>query len=127
MSVHAEKKTSCNRSMVATQHHPPPDPRKVPPGPGILSRRNPHPQPRSPDALAARFPEKAAPVPCGHGYPPPAKAKLLSRLPVTKRQPSTMTNSSSLNGSEINTGGSIIMPMLMRMLAMTMSITRNGR
>src|SRR5262249_46388542 len=53
--------------------------------------------------------------------------KLLTRLPTTSSQPSTRTKSRSLNGSEITTGGSIIMPMAMRTLATTMSSTRNGR
>src|SRR5690348_13977488 len=41
-------------------------------------------------------------------------------------QPSAITNSSSLNGSEIDAGGSIIMPMDISTLETTMSITRNG-
>ena len=32
-----------------------------------------------------------------------------------------------LNGSEITTGGSIIIPMAIKTLAATMSITRNGK
>lgn len=41
-------------------------------------------------------------------------------------QPSTSTKSISLNGMEIWTGGSIIIPIDMRMLATTMSIMMNG-
>ena len=47
--------------------------------------------------------------------------------PTTSCQPSTRTNSSSLKGSEMRTGGSISMPMEISMLAITMSMTRNGR
>src|SRR5664279_535643 len=50
-----------------------------------------------------------------------------TREPMIKYQPSTSTNSSTLKGREIVTGGSIIMPMLSRMLATTMSTTRKGR
>ncbi|KFD44037.1 hypothetical protein IU11_06000 [Cellulosimicrobium sp. MM] len=45
---------------------------------------------------------------------------------VMRPHPSTRTKSSSLNGSEIIVGGSIIMPMLMRAAATTRSMTRNG-
>ena len=41
-------------------------------------------------------------------------------------QPSTRTNSRILNGSEIITGGSIIMPIDISAEATTRSITRNG-
>ena len=41
--------------------------------------------------------------------------------------PSTMTNSNSLNGREIVTGETIIMPMARRMLETMMSIAMNGR
>ncbi len=40
--------------------------------------------------------------------------------------PSTSTNNSSLNGSEISMGESIIMPRDIRIDAITKSITRNG-
>src|SRR3546814_19207673 len=42
-------------------------------------------------------------------------------------QPSTSTKKISLKGSEIITGGSIIMPIDMRMEATTMSMLRKGR
>ena len=42
-------------------------------------------------------------------------------------QPSIKTKSMILNGREITTGGSIIIPIAMRTLAMTMSITKNGK
>ena len=41
-------------------------------------------------------------------------------------QPSTSTNRRILNGSEIMTGGSIIMPIDISAAETTMSITRNG-
>ena len=47
--------------------------------------------------------------------------------PINKFQPSTKTNNSNLNGSEIITGGSIIIPMDNKMLATTISMTRKGR
>src|SRR4051812_37153043 len=53
--------------------------------------------------------------------------KLLIRLSVIKCQPSTNTNKSNLNGSEISTGGNIIMPMLINTVLITTSIIRNGR
>ena len=46
---------------------------------------------------------------------------------VTRFQPSTRTNSRILNGSEMKTGGSIIMPMLISVELTTRSMTRNGR
>ena len=46
---------------------------------------------------------------------------------VTRFQPSTRTNSRILNGSEMKTGGSMIMPMLISVELTTRSITRNGR
>ena len=42
-------------------------------------------------------------------------------------QPSTKTNNNSLKGSEINIGESIIIPSDIRMEAITISITRNGK
>ena len=48
-------------------------------------------------------------------------------MPTTSRQPSTRTNSISLKGSEIITGGSISMPIEIVTLATTMSRIRNGR
>lgn len=56
-----------------------------------------------------------------------ATTKLSSKLPMTSVHPSTSTNSISLKGSEMSTGGSIIMLMLIRRLAITMSMTKNGR
>ena len=53
--------------------------------------------------------------------------KLLINVSVIKCQPSTSTNKSNLNGSEMSTGGSIIMPMLMRIDEITMSMIRNGK
>ena len=41
--------------------------------------------------------------------------------------PSTATKRNSLNGSETSVGDSIIMPSDIRMLATTISMTRNGR
>jgi hypothetical protein len=52
--------------------------------------------------------------------------KLLTIDPITRAQPSTRMNSRILKGSEIMTGGSIIIPMDMSTEATTMSTTRNG-
>ena len=49
------------------------------------------------------------------------------RLAVIKRQPSTSTKSSNLNGSEISAGGNIIMPMLISTDEITISMIRNGK
>ena len=45
---------------------------------------------------------------------------------ISKPQPSIKTKTANLNGSEITTGGSIIMPMPNKTLATTMSTTRKG-
>ena len=45
---------------------------------------------------------------------------------MTSAQPSTRTNSSSLNGSDTITGGIIIMPSAISAPLTTMSMTRNG-
>src|SRR5699024_6586629 len=45
---------------------------------------------------------------------------------VTRYQPSTKTNKSILNGREIITGGSIIIPIDIKTLATAISITKNG-
>lgn len=71
----------------------------------------------------AYFIREAAPKKLFNNY----VTKLPIRLPVIKCQPSTRTKSNNLNGNEINTGGSIIMPMLMRMAEMTMSTIKNGK
>ena len=52
--------------------------------------------------------------------------KLATSEPMSRFQPSTSTNSMSLNGSEISTGDSIIMPIDISTLATTMSMIRNG-
>jgi len=52
--------------------------------------------------------------------------KLRTREPTRRYQPSTRTKSRSLNGREMSTGGSIIMPMERRTLATTMSRIRKG-
>ncbi len=54
-------------------------------------------------------------------------AKLAMSPPTTSVHPSTSTNSSSLKGRLISTGGSIIMLIEMSMVLITMSMTRNGR
>ena len=46
---------------------------------------------------------------------------------ISNVQPLTMTKSRSLNGSEIVTGETIIMPIARRMFEMMMSIAMNGR
>ena len=53
--------------------------------------------------------------------------KLLINVPTTRLQPSERTNSSSLNGNEINIGGSINIPIEIITLAMTMSRIKNGK
>src|SRR5438477_280836 len=53
--------------------------------------------------------------------------KLPIKFAVIKCHPFTSTKSSSLKGKEMSTGGSIIMPMLMRMAEITMSMIKNGR
>ncbi len=45
---------------------------------------------------------------------------------MSRCQPSTMTKSRILNGSDIIVGGSIIMPMDMSVLATIISMTMNG-
>ena len=63
----------------------------------------------------------------GFGVAPQLGTKLWTSEPDTSRQPSTSTKKISLSGSEIDAGGSIIMPRLISTLATTRSITRNGR
>ena len=58
------------------------------------------------------------------GYVP---TKLRISDPATKCQPSTRTKKISLNGSEMTTGGSIIMPIDISTDATTMSMITNGR
>ena len=58
--------------------------------------------------------------------PGTAILKLLTKLPTTKYQPSTKTKKMSLKGSEIITGGNIIIPIDIKTEATTMSIIRNG-
>src|SRR5205807_935807 len=53
--------------------------------------------------------------------------KLWTSDRVTRSQPSTRTNSRILNGREMKTGGSIIMPIDIRVELTTRSMTRNGR
>src|SRR5262249_55057376 len=45
---------------------------------------------------------------------------------TTRRQPSTVTKTRSLTGSEMLAGGSMTMPMLDSVVATTRSMTRNG-
>ncbi len=47
--------------------------------------------------------------------------------PIVMAQPSTRTKSNNLNGSEINIGDNIIIPRDIKIEAITMSITRNGK
>lgn len=53
-------------------------------------------------------------------------AKLEAKLPMIKVQPSTNTNSISLKGIEIIMGDSIIIPIDIKTLATTKSMTING-
>ena len=48
-------------------------------------------------------------------------------LENSSSQPLTVTNSSSLKGSETMVGGSITIPMDIRVVATTISISRKGR
>jgi hypothetical protein len=52
---------------------------------------------------------------------------VLAREPTVIAHPSTRTNNSNLNGKETNIGESIIMPKDIKMDAITISITRNGK
>ena len=52
--------------------------------------------------------------------------KLLTMVSATRFHPPTEINSRILKGSDIMTGGSIIIPIDIRVLATTMSITKNG-
>ena len=52
---------------------------------------------------------------------------MLAREPTVIAHPSTRTNNSNLNGKETNIGESIIMPKDIKMDAITISITRNGK
>ena len=52
--------------------------------------------------------------------------KLEANEPISKVQPSTNTNSISLNGMEMIMGESIIMPIDINTLATIKSITTNG-
>src|SRR6185503_11024142 len=54
------------------------------------------------------------------------RKKLAASVPMTRDQPSMSTNSMILNGSEISTGDSIIMPIDMSTLATTRSMITNG-
>ena len=53
--------------------------------------------------------------------------KLLTMEPIKRLQPSTKTKSIILNGKETTTGGNIIIPMAINTLAVTISMTRNGK
>ena len=52
---------------------------------------------------------------------------VLAREPTVIAHPSTRTNNNNLNGKETNIGESIIIPNDIRIDAITMSITRNGK
>lgn len=52
--------------------------------------------------------------------------KLFTNDPITRPHPSTSTNSKILKGSEIMTGGSIIIPIDINTEATTMSTTMKG-
>src|SRR5512135_1663871 len=92
------------------------------------------PRPHQQDAIGGIEQKHAGGVADAHFERPPAASypapvalwKLSTKEPATRRQPSTSTKKISLNGRLTTTGGSIIMPMLMRTLATTRSMTRNG-
>ena len=52
--------------------------------------------------------------------------KLDASVPSSKAQPSTSTNSISLNGNEISMGDNIIIPIDIRTLETTRSMIRKG-
>ena len=54
-------------------------------------------------------------------------AKPLAIDRTSRFHPSIRTNSKSLNGSEMMTGGNIIMPIARSTFAMTMSMTKKGK
>ena len=54
-------------------------------------------------------------------------SKLLTSDPATRYHPSTRTKKIILNGNEIMTGGNIIIPIAIKIDAVTMSIIKNGR
>jgi len=53
--------------------------------------------------------------------------KLSTRFPIKRFHPSTRTKIRILNGKEIITGGSIIIPILISTELTTISITKNGK
>jgi len=55
-----------------------------------------------------------------------SQKKPLIMEPTSRFHPSTRTNNINLKGSDMNIGGSIIIPAERSMLATTISITRNG-
>ncbi len=57
----------------------------------------------------------------------PGTEKLWIKDPATRCQPSTIAKKMILNGNEIATGGNIIIPMLIKILDVTMSIIKNGK
>jgi predicted O-linked N-acetylglucosamine transferase (SPINDLY family) len=64
---------------------------------------------------------------CGHAdYQCRRFPKERTRLPTSRFQPSIRTKNRILNGSEIDVGGSIIMPIAMVMVATIRSMTRKG-
>ena len=73
------------------------------------------------DVVAGRPHRPTSPHPLTQLY-----LKLTIKDRIKSCQPSTMTNSNILNGIEIMTGGSIIMPMPISVLATIMSMTING-
>jgi len=57
----------------------------------------------------------------------PPRVKLSTSEESVRDQPSTMTNIRSFIGSDIIIGDNIIMPSDIKILATTISITRNGK
>ena len=55
-----------------------------------------------------------------------AQVKLFAKVPTTNAQPSIKTNNIILNGKDIINGDNIIIPIAIKMLAMTKSIIKNG-
>lgn len=57
----------------------------------------------------------------------PNGCTLSNNIPTVKNHPSISTNNKSLNGIEMTIGDNIIMPILVKIDATTMSITKNGK
>jgi len=82
---------------------------------------------QSPRSARVRCPRQIPPDRRGRPTSCSPYLKLCTRLVMVRLHPSTSTNNSSLNGSEIMAGGSMNMPILMSTLATTASMMMNGK